>query len=93
MGIAQGALEKALQYASERKQFGQSINQFQGIQFKLADMATLIEAARNLLYKACKLKDAGLPFSKHAAISVAPDSANYPDRLFVRGPKKPRYAR
>ncbi len=69
LGGAQGAYELALKYAQQRKQFGQPISTFQAIAFKLAQMATEIEAARNLLYKACKLKDAGLPFSKHAAMA------------------------
>jgi len=69
LGGAQGAYELALKYAKQRKQFGQPISTFQAIAFKLAEMATEIEAARNLLYKACKLKDAGLPFSKHAAMA------------------------
>lgn len=69
LGGAQGAYELALRYGKERRQFGQPISTFQVNSFKLADMATLIEAARNLLYKACKLKDAGLPFSKHAAMA------------------------
>jgi len=69
LGGAQGAYELALKYAKERKQFGVPISTFQVNAFKLADMATEIEAARNLLYKACKLKDAGLPFGKHAAMA------------------------
>lgn len=69
LGGAQGAYELALRYAKQRRQFGQPIATFQAIAFKLAEMATEIEAARNLLYKACKLKDAGLPFSKHAAMA------------------------
>lgn len=69
LGGAQGAYELALNYAKERKQFGQPIARFQAIAFKLAEMATEIEAARNLLYKACRLKDAGLPFTKHAAMA------------------------
>lgn len=69
LGGAQGAYELALKYAKERKQFGQPISTFQANAFKLANMATEIEAARNLLYKACKLKDAKLPFSKHAAMA------------------------
>lgn len=69
LGGAQGAYELALKYAKQRKQFGQPISTFQAIAFKLAQMATEIEAARNLLYKACKLKDASLPFSKHAAMA------------------------
>ncbi|MBN1163219.1 MAG: acyl-CoA dehydrogenase family protein [Candidatus Krumholzibacteriota bacterium] len=69
LGGAQGAFELALRYAKEREQFGRPIARFQAISFKLADMATQIEAARNLLYKACKLKDSGLPFTKEAAMS------------------------
>lgn len=68
LGGAQGAFELATKYAQERKQFGQPIFEFQAIQFKLADMATEIEAARNLLYKACWLKDNGRPFGKVAAM-------------------------
>jgi alkylation response protein AidB-like acyl-CoA dehydrogenase len=69
LGCAQGAYELALKYAQERKQFGQAISKFQTIAFKLADMATKIELARNLLYKACWLKDNSLPFAKEAAMS------------------------
>ena len=69
LGLAQGAYEMALQYSKERKQFGQSIAKFQVIAFKLADMAMQIELARNLLYKACWLKDNGKPFAKEAAMS------------------------
>jgi alkylation response protein AidB-like acyl-CoA dehydrogenase len=69
LGCAQGAFELALRYAQERKQFGQPISKFQVIGFKLADMATKIELARNLLYKACWLKDNKLPFAKEAAMS------------------------
>jgi short-chain 2-methylacyl-CoA dehydrogenase len=69
LGLAQGAFELALQYAKERKQFGQPIIKFQVNAFKLVDMATKIELARNLLYKACWLKDTGKPFGKEAAMS------------------------
>ncbi|MBK7212470.1 MAG: acyl-CoA dehydrogenase family protein [Bacteroidales bacterium] len=69
LGCAQGAFELALKYAQERKQFGQAISKFQTIAFKLADMATKIELARNLLYKACWLKDNKHPFAKEAAMS------------------------
>jgi len=69
LGLAQGAFETALQYAKERKQFGQPIVNFQVNAFKLADMATKIELARNLLYKACWLKDNNRPFAKEAAMS------------------------
>ena len=57
LGMAQGALEAATQYAKQRKQFGQTISEFQAIQFKLADMATQVEAARLLVYKAAWLAD------------------------------------
>jgi short-chain 2-methylacyl-CoA dehydrogenase len=69
LGLAQGAYEMGLRYAKERKQFGQPLTKFQAIAFKLADMATKIELARNLLYKACWLKDNGKPFGKEAAMS------------------------
>lgn len=68
VGIAQGAYDKALQYAKERKQFGKSLSNFQAIQFKLADMAMKIELARTMVYKAAWLKDKGRPFSKEAAM-------------------------
>jgi alkylation response protein AidB-like acyl-CoA dehydrogenase len=68
VGIAQGAYEKALAYAKERKQFGKAISSFQAIQFKLADMAMKIELARNMVYKASWLKDQGRPFAKEAAM-------------------------
>ncbi|AVQ99159.1 acyl-CoA dehydrogenase [Oceanobacillus iheyensis] len=67
VGIAQGALDKALSYAKERKQFGKSISKFQAIQFKLADMAMEIELARNMVHKAAWLKDNKKAFSKEAA--------------------------
>jgi len=69
LGGAQGAYEKALKYAQERRQFGKPICKNQAIAFKLADMATEIEAARNLLYKACWLKNKGLPYGKEAAMA------------------------
>ena len=69
LGLAQGAFELALQYAKERKQFGKPIIKFQSTAFKLADMATKIELARNLLYKACWLKDNNRIFAKEAAMS------------------------
>lgn len=69
LGLAQGAYEMALDYSKKRKQFGKSLSEFQGVYFKLAEMATKIELARNTLYNACKLKDAGLPFGKQAAMS------------------------
>lgn len=69
LGLAQGAYEMALAHSKKRKQFGKAISEFQGIYFKLADMATKIELARNTLYKACQLKDEGKPFGKLAAMS------------------------
>jgi short/branched chain acyl-CoA dehydrogenase len=67
VGLAQGALDEALAYAKERQAFGQSISKFQAIQAKLADMATEIEAARLLTYKAARLKDQGKNFTLTAA--------------------------
>ena len=69
LGCAQGALELALSYAKERKQFGRPISSFQAIAFRLADVATEIEHARAFLYKACWLKDTGKPFAKQAAMA------------------------
>jgi alkylation response protein AidB-like acyl-CoA dehydrogenase len=69
LGLAQGAFEMALQYAHEREQFGKPLVSFQVISFKLADMATKIELARNLLYKTCWLRDNEKPFAKEAAMS------------------------
>ncbi|NOU45539.1 MAG: acyl-CoA dehydrogenase [Bacteroidales bacterium] len=69
LGAAQGAYELALSYAKERKQFGQPISKFQINAFKLADMAMKIELARNLLYKACWLKDEGRAYGLEAAMS------------------------
>ncbi len=69
LGLAQGAFEMAMQYAHERKQFGQAIVKFQVNAFKLADMATKIELARNTLYKACWMKDQGQDYGKEAAMS------------------------
>ncbi|ELK45557.1 acyl-CoA dehydrogenase [Halobacillus sp. ACCC02827] len=67
VGIAQAALDRALAYAKERKQFGQPISKFQAIQFKLADMAMEVELARNMVHKAAWLKDKGKPFTKESA--------------------------
>ena len=69
VGLAQAALDKALNYSKERVQFGTPISGFQGIQFMLADMATEIEAARLLVYKAAYLKDQGLKVTKEAAMA------------------------
>ncbi|QQK77776.1 acyl-CoA dehydrogenase family protein [Salicibibacter cibarius] len=69
LGIAQGALEQATKYAVQREAFGQTISNFQGIQFMLADAESKIEAARLLIYQACYLKDQGLPYTREAAIA------------------------
>lgn len=69
IGIAQGAMEAAISYSCERVQFGKTISTFQGVQFTLAEMATELEAARLLVYNAARLKDAGKPFVKEAAIA------------------------
>jgi alkylation response protein AidB-like acyl-CoA dehydrogenase len=69
LGIAEGAFEQALRYAVERKQFGQALTEFQGIQFMLSDMATEIEAAKHLVYHAAWLKENGRPFGKEAAMA------------------------
>jgi alkylation response protein AidB-like acyl-CoA dehydrogenase len=69
LGIAQGSLDAALKYAKERKAFEKPIAEFQAIQFKLADMATNIEAARMVTYKAAALKDADQPFGKEASMA------------------------
>ena len=69
VGISQAAFDASLNYAKERKQFGQPIASFQAIQWMLADMATQIEAARLLTYRAAYLEDNGLPFAKEAAMA------------------------
>ena len=67
VGIAQGALEESIKYARMRKQFGKPIAEFEAIQWMLADMATEIDAARLLVYRAAQLKDGGMPFVKAAS--------------------------
>lgn len=69
VGIAQGAFDAALGYIQERKQFGKAISEFQGVQFQLARMATDIETARLLVYNAARMKMAGQPFLKEAAMA------------------------
>ncbi len=69
VGLAQGALGHAVAYAKQRKQFGQTIGSFQGVQFDLAKMATDVEAARLLVYNAARLRDAGQPFVTEAAMA------------------------
>src|SRR4051812_45302703 len=69
IGVARGALEHAIAYTKERKQFGESISSFQGIQFQIAQAATELEAARLMVYNAARLKDAGKPFLREAAMA------------------------
>lgn len=69
LGLAEGAFEMAMDYSEKRVQFGKPIKNFQVNSFKLADMATKIELARNLLYKACWLKDNKYPFGKESAMA------------------------
>jgi alkylation response protein AidB-like acyl-CoA dehydrogenase len=79
IGIAQAALEHSLAYAAERRQFGSAIRDFQGMQVKLANMATRIEAARALLYRAAEIKDEGLPVAKYSSMAklFASEAAMY----------------
>src|SRR5579862_6266867 len=69
VGVARGAWEYAAKYALERKQFGKAITDFQGIQFQIAQMATELEAARLMVYNCARMKDAGVPFVKEAAMT------------------------
>jgi butyryl-CoA dehydrogenase/short/branched chain acyl-CoA dehydrogenase len=69
VGLAEGALGHAIDYAKERRQFGKTIGEFQAVQFTLAEMATDVEAARLLVYNAARLRDAGLPFVTEAAMA------------------------
>lgn len=69
VGIAQACLDAALEYARHRRQFGRPISKFQAIQFKLADMATQLEAARWLVYRAAWLRDQGRPYRREAAMA------------------------
>ena len=69
IGLARGAFDAALSYTGERTQFGKPINQFQGVQFQLAELATELEAARLMVYNAARLKDQGRPFVKEAAMA------------------------
>jgi alkylation response protein AidB-like acyl-CoA dehydrogenase len=79
LGIAQAALDHAIAYAAERKQFGKPIKDFQGIQFKLANMATRVEASRGLLHRAAQLKDQGVKVSSIASMAklFASETAMY----------------
>jgi alkylation response protein AidB-like acyl-CoA dehydrogenase len=69
IGVAQGAIDAASRYIKERKQFGKTISEFQGVQFQIADMVTQLAAARLMVYNAARLKDAGLPFTQEAAMA------------------------
>ncbi len=69
VGLAQGCLDACLKYSQERKQFGKALSDFQATQFKLSEMATDIEAARMLTYRAAAMKDAGIPNTKEAAMA------------------------
>jgi len=78
VGLSQRALELAVRYAKQREAFGQPLSEFQAIQFKLADIATLVEAARLLTYRAADSYDRGLPYAKEAAMAklFASEAAN-----------------
>lgn len=76
LGIMQGAMDAGIQYSLEREQFGKPIAKFQGIQFQIAEAATLLEASRTLVYNAARLKDAGKDFSKEAAMAKLFSSVN-----------------
>jgi alkylation response protein AidB-like acyl-CoA dehydrogenase len=69
IGIAQGALDATIQYVSDRKQFGKSLSEFQGVQFQLAQAATDLEAARLMVYNAARLKDAGRDIAREGAMA------------------------
>ncbi len=69
LGVARGALEHAISYVKERKQFGQPVSEFQGVQFQIAQAATDLEAARLMVYNAARLKDAKKPFLREAAMA------------------------
>ena len=90
LGIAQAAFEDSVRYSKERQQFRKPISSFQTIQNYLADMATEIDAARLLLYRACAVKDAGRPFGAEAAMaklycSAHGDAGDEPGRPDPRG--------
>ena len=83
IGVASGALHAATTYVKERKQFGKPIAEFQGVQFQLAQMATELEAARLMVYNAARLKDAGRPFAREAAMAKL-FSSQVADRITSR---------
>jgi len=88
IGLAAGALDHAVQYSKARKQFGKPISEFQGVQFELAEMATLTEAGRLMVYNAARLRDGGEPFETEAAMAkyfcstVAEDVASKAVEIF-----------
>lgn len=88
IGLAAGALDHALQYSKQRKQFGKPISEFQGVQFELADMATSVEAGRLIVYNAARLRDSGEAFESEAAMAkyfcstVAEDVASKAVEIF-----------
>jgi len=86
IGLAQGALDHAIAYTKERKQFGKAIADFQGVQFQLARAATELEAARLLVYNAARLRDSGDPFLTPAAMCklFAADAAEHVSSLAVQ---------
>jgi short-chain 2-methylacyl-CoA dehydrogenase len=69
IGVARGALEHTIAYVKERRQFGRAVAEFQAVQFQIADAATQLEAARLMVYNAARLKDAGKPFVREAAMA------------------------
>jgi len=83
IGVSQGALEAALGYVKERKQFGKPVAEFQGVQFQLAQMRTDVEAARLMVYNAARLKDGGRPFTAEAAMAKL-FSSQVADRITSR---------
>ena len=88
VGLADGALHHAIGYARQRRQFGKTIAEFQGIQFQLAEMAMHVESARLMVYNAARLRDAGLPYVKEAAMAklhsslIAEDVASQAVEIF-----------
>jgi alkylation response protein AidB-like acyl-CoA dehydrogenase len=86
VGLARGALEHAVKYVKERRQFGRAIAEFQGVQFQLARAATEVEAARLLVYNAARLRDAGRPFLNEAAMCklFASEAAEHATSLAVQ---------
>ncbi len=75
VGLSRGALEQGIRYARERQQFGRPIAEFQAVQFQIAELATELEAARLMVYNAARLRDAGLPYTKEAAMAFSSNVA------------------